>query len=392
MKKVSTILFCVIIILGVGNRAVRLWNLHEEQVQRREETKQAVKHIQELDLGLDSRFYYGSIDESEQEAYQTILDGVRQHKETITVEIPDAEQVNEIYQCVLMDFPEYFWCSGSAKTTSYTGAAEYSEIEPEYSYSKEESKVREKEIQKAASKIIKKMDDNDSDYQKVKFIYEYIIDSTDYDLNSEDNQNIYSVLVGKNSVCAGYSKTMQYLLNRIGIFCTYVVGTVDSGDSHAWNIVKCDGEYYNVDATWGDPVFAHQMDEVKDNHIVYDYLCCSDKELYTTHHADSKFQYPECTSEDLNYYRLNKMYYKKYDKNEAYDVMKTSINQKAEETVFKYADESVYEEAEKSLIEHELIAEGARYLCQRYSLRQVNYYYQKDDKMHKITVFWEYGE
>lgn len=392
MKKLSTVLLCAIIILGVGSRAVRLWNLHEEKAQRQEETEQAVKHIQELDLALDSRFYYGSVDESEQEAYQTILDGVRQHKDKITVELSDAEQVNEIYQCVLMDFPEYFWCSGNAKTTSFTGAAEYAEIEPEYSYSEEESKTREKKIQNAASKIIQKMDDNDSDYEKVKFIYEYIIDSTDYDINAEDNQNIYSVLVGRSSVCAGYAKTMQYLLNRIGIFCTYVVGTVDGGEAHAWNIVKCDGEYYNVDATWGDPVFAHQADKIKDNNIVYDYLCCSDDELYTTHHADNRFQYPECVSEDLNYYRQNGMFYKEYDKNEAYDAMKASIDQKAEETIFKYADESVYKKACESLIDHELVAEGAQYLCRKYSLRQVNYYYQKDDKMNKITVFWKYNE
>ena len=392
MKKTGIVLLCVIVGLGIGSRVVRLWNLHEQEMQRQEETEQAIKRIQELDLSLDSRFYYGDLDESDKEVYQTILDGVRRHRKKITVQISDAEQVNQIYQRILMDFPEYFWCSGNARTTSYTGAAEYVEIEPEYSYSEEETKARDKKIRKSASRIIKKMDDNDSDYEKIKFIYEYIIDSTDYDMDAKDNQNIYSVLVGKSSVCAGYAKTMQYLLNRIGIFCTYVVGTVEGGDSHAWNIVKCGETYYNVDVTWGDPVFAHQTDKIMDNNIIYDYLCCSDRELYATHSADSRFRYPECTSEDLNYYRLNGMYYNRYDENEAYDAMKASIDAKDRETIFKYADEAAYKAADKGLITNRLVAEGAQYLCQKYSLRQVNYYYQEDEKMHKITVFWNYNE
>ena len=65
----------------------------------------------------------------------------------------------------------------------------------------------------------------------------------------------------RQSVCAGYSKATQYLLEQLGVFCTYVTGKTTEGGNHAWNLVKCNGDYYYVDTTWGDPVFQQEEGE-----------------------------------------------------------------------------------------------------------------------------------
>ena len=71
-----------------------------------------------------------------------------------------------------------------------------------------------------------------STYEKIKYVYEYIINSTDYNENGQDTQNIQSVLLYHSSVCAGYSKAFQYLLNRMGFSCTYITGTIRDGGDH----------------------------------------------------------------------------------------------------------------------------------------------------------------
>ena len=64
------------------------------------------------------------------------------------------------------------------------------------------------------------------------------------------NQSAYSALVLGKTVCAGYARAYQYLLQKLGIPCYYCTGY--AGENHAWNIVKLEDTYYNVDVTWSD--------------------------------------------------------------------------------------------------------------------------------------------
>ena len=107
-------------------------------------------------------------------------------------------------------------------------------------------------IRKITAEWLRGIEEAASEYDKVKAVYEAVIFSTNYDLSAADNQNIASVFLGGASVCQGYAKATQYLLNHLGVMCTLVQGTVDTGEAHAWNLVQVDGDYYYVDTTWGD--------------------------------------------------------------------------------------------------------------------------------------------
>ena len=66
--------------------------------------------------------------------------------------------------------------------------------------------------------------------------------------------NIEGVVL-KKGVCEAYAKTYDYFCELMGIECITVTGMGGEGSNmggHAWNIVKIDGEWYNVDATWED--------------------------------------------------------------------------------------------------------------------------------------------
>lgn len=63
-------------------------------------------------------------------------------------------------------------------------------------------------------------------------------------------------LFSHNTVCAGYAVILKELCDRNGIECQYVEGCSNQKDvdaenlSHAWNIVKINGNYFPLDLTW----------------------------------------------------------------------------------------------------------------------------------------------
>lgn len=96
-----------------------------------------------------------------------------------------------------------------------------------------------------------------SDYQKVDAIYKYVTDTVTYDDNFYSNTiprvsySAYGALKYQIAVCEGYSELMSLMLNLAGIENRLVAGVIKvSGIGHAWNLVKLDGRYYHLDATW----------------------------------------------------------------------------------------------------------------------------------------------
>ena len=161
--------------------------------------------------------------------------------------------MDKIFQCVMCDHPELFYVDGYSYTKYMRGdkitAITFSGT---YNVDLETVVEREQEIRAAAEVILAGIGEEAGDYEKVKYVYDTLISNTDYDMNISDHQNIYSVFVHHLSVCQGYAKATQYLLNRLGVECALVQGTVQTGEGHAWNLVKVDGDYYYVDTTWGD--------------------------------------------------------------------------------------------------------------------------------------------
>lgn len=165
----------------------------------------------------------------------------------------DENSIDKIFQCVLSDHPELFYVDGYSYTKYSRGdmltAVEFS---GSYNVDMDTALKRAEIIELAAEQILAGIGMDATDYEKVKYVYDTLIRQTDYDLNAPDNQNIYSVFANHVSVCQGYAKAAQYLLNKLGVDCTLVLGTVETGEGHAWNLVKVDGEFYYMDATWGD--------------------------------------------------------------------------------------------------------------------------------------------
>lgn len=67
--------------------------------------------------------------------------------------------------------------------------------------------------------------------------------------------NIVGAAVKNGGVCETYAKAYDYLCSLFDVDCLTVTGkgiADGSAIGHAWNIVKLDGEWYDVDVTWDD--------------------------------------------------------------------------------------------------------------------------------------------
>lgn len=308
----------------------------------------------------------------------------------------DEESIDKIFQCVLSDHPELFYVDGYSYTKYSRGttltAVEFSGT---YNVDLDTAVERAETIELAAEQILSGIPAEASDYDKVKYVYDTLIRQTDYDLNAADNQNIYSVFAGRSSVCQGYAKATQYLLNRLGVECTLVLGTVETGEGHAWNLVKVNGNYYYVDTTWGD--VSYQMEDTPSGEeagdgsgriampeINYDYLNVTTAELLRTHSIGGQVPMPLCVATEANYYVREGAYFTFYDREQMEALFRKALEEGRADVTIKCADEPCYREVVEGLIDGQEIF---RYL----SDEEGRVAYAQNEKQLSLT-FWVTNE
>ena len=88
--------------------------------------------------------------------------------------------------------------------------------------------------------------------QAEKIIHDYIVEISEYkDLEAPYSHEMPGVFLYGIGVCEGISKAFKYLCDKIGIQSGIVIGNVKGeAASHAWNQIRIEGEWYNIDVTF----------------------------------------------------------------------------------------------------------------------------------------------
>ena len=334
-------------------------------------------------------YYYENLPEQLREAYRELYVRIMRGEDSgnlmskVTV-----DEFWQVYYSVLADHPEIFWHGTRAQVEESALTGTVVAFEFEVTVPKEARASMQEQLEAAADAYIAQIPADTGEYEKIKFVYEAIIEATEYSNGSQDSQNIQSVLLYHTSVCAGYSKTFQYILNRMGIFCTYITGTIRDGGDHGWNMVRIGENYYYVDVTWGDPVFANQVEGDTELAMNYNYLCCTQEELFRTHVPGDLVALPECASDDYNYYRRNGCYYETFDYDTIHQVLMNSVWSGQSSVVLKFGSQEAYETAEYELFENGMLQDPGQYLMEINGVNSWNYRYHTDDGFWLITIYW----
>ncbi len=159
--------------------------------------------------------------------------------------------------------------------TEYRDHGGYIDLDVELAY---DMNIEEaKQIEARVDQVIAEMPDGLDDYEKVKYINDYVVLNTAYKLDSQASPYTpYSILFNGEGVCEGYALTTLLLLEAAGVEARYIFGEAGT-ELHAWNLVKLDGAWYHLDTTWNDPV------PNRPGEVGYDYFLVSDATLRNDH-------------------------------------------------------------------------------------------------------------
>lgn len=333
-------------------------------------------------------YYFKQLTEEEQRVYRELLKGIRAREKEFYLTISDDDIIDRSYHAVLKDHPEIFWVHNREKIykTTYSDS-DYCVFTPGYTYTDGEIDEIQTAMEQSFQEVRALIPEDAGDYEKVRIVYTYVIDHTQYQ-TGEDDQSIAGVFWKKSAVCAGYAGAVQYLLERLDIPCIYVDGsTKGSTEGHAWDIVKIGQEYYYVDATNGDqPDFlngdAAQLEEHKT--IIYDYLCPFPEEYEKTYTPSEELTVPACTAKDLDFYVLNQGYFEDYSWQDIYDYCKMRMDNGAAVVRFKFGSREAFSEACQELLDDGVVQNVTQYYMKLHGLGQVEYHYGVMDNFYTI--------
>ena len=133
-----------------------------------------------------SRFAYESLEAPEQIWYLEIEQALGEMEGTVKLSTDPLEQgldeqdIDKIFQCVMIDHPEIFYATGYTYTKYSRGEKTVGiDFAGSYELTEEEAIVRAEQIRKITADWIRGIGEDKSEYEKVKAVYEQIIFATD---------------------------------------------------------------------------------------------------------------------------------------------------------------------------------------------------------------------
>lgn len=131
-----------------------------------------------------------------------------------------------------------------------------------------------------------------TDLEKIDAVHDYIVLMTQYsNSTSGSSHSAYTVMTERKGVCQGYATLGYKMLQKLGFEVRITHGKAGSPrENHAWLKVKLDGEWYNLDITFDDPI------PDRKNTVHYKYALLSDGLISSDHSEDPNIPFPKASS------------------------------------------------------------------------------------------------
>lgn len=310
--------------------------------------------IRQTRAELSGLYAYEHLSDEGQGLYAEIYTILTMRGEDIVISTLDEKVMDIVYHFVIADHPELFYVDGYSYTRYKRGdrlvKIGFGGI---YNCSEQIQEARAQKLEENAQQWLAGLPAGADQYEIAKYIYEKVIEHTEYVPDAPENQQITSVLLYGASVCQGYARAMQYLLNLCRVEATLVTGDVEGGP-HAWVLALIDGSYTYIDPTWGDASYQVAEGGAGDNTkfpmINYSYLCVTSQELSRTHTVTDIVPQPACTDMSVNYYVREGEYFIEFDTSALAKLFERRYGDGSNNVTIKCSTRELYDTMVDSLI------------------------------------------
>lgn len=359
-----TLLFC-----GCGSELI-------SEVLSKREVRQELELVECISA---DRYVHNTLSGEMQMVYDEMLNAILNFRDNVRLSTTNTSDVKTCYNAICADYGEIFWVeSCSYGELSIKGRPYAVSFVVNYAYTPQEVAAYKQQMQPVIDQYLERLAECESDYEKTEVLYRKLIKEVGYDLSAENNQNILSVFLGKETVCQGYACATQYLLQASGIPCAIITGTAQ-GQPHAWNLACLDGDYYYIDVTWGN---TDSMGDVAGGpaQVNYGYLNITSEELLKNHTIQVDFPVKMCESTENNYYRKKKLFFDAWDVDAIGAKLKKAYDKEKDCVSVKFADRELFDQAWDYFIDEQHITDYCEGISQ--------IYYVPDKDLNILTIYF----
>lgn len=300
---------------------------------------------------LDYVFY--TLNDKEKETYSDMIGAVnRRVNEFPFPEGFGSDEMRKLFTLLYTQQERIFWLD-----SRFYCDEEQRKLYFMYRYDEQRTDNMRVALDLEAGRIIAGFGQGAGDYDKLLAIHDAVVLSCDFSKDGEYASTAYGALVDGSAMCEGYAFAFSYLCTAAGIENYVVSGTNAEGEAHLWNKVVCDGEWFNVDCTWDDPILKNKNEK----YLRHDYFLVSDEEINgMTHFPDASFlPSVSCTDRNGNYFIRSGLYFDNYS--DGIEGLSTSIRSAAlsggGEAEIRFGNEEAFNEASAYLFDEQGLKE-----------------------------------
>ena len=252
-------------------------------------------------------YYYQQMDRQRREVYHAMKTGFTALRSSFPVPRLDGQVLSEVFFQLRLDCPEIFYVTGFSYR--YAPGAASVELQPDYLFDKGKSREHQQAMAARRDKLLRPAL-NLSPWEKERYVHDFICRNVRYDkLKKPYSHEIIGPLGQGVGVCEGIAKAVKLLCDGLGLWCVIAVSDAAPEEGikyrHAWNILRLEGQYYHLDATFDNSLSTPDL-------VRMDYVNLDDRRLLRDHRPPM-YPVPPCTDGKRSYYQEQKLSFTKLE-------------------------------------------------------------------------------